>query len=78
MVKDLPANTGDKGWIPDPGRSHMAPGSSACAPQLLSLYSGAQEPRLPSPGALGPVLLNKRSHRSKKHFGWGVAPALCN
>ena len=23
MVKDLPANAGDTGWIPDPGRSHM-------------------------------------------------------
>ena len=27
VVKDPPANTGDRGWIPAPGRSHMPWGS---------------------------------------------------
>ena len=37
MVKDLPANAGNMGSIPDPGRSHMPRSSKACVPQLLSL-----------------------------------------
>ena len=27
VVKNLPANEGDTGWIPGPGRSHMLRGS---------------------------------------------------
>ena len=35
--------------IPDPGRSHMLQSNQAHVPQLLCLYSRAQEPQLPSP-----------------------------
>ena len=35
MVKNLPANAGNTGLIPGPGRSHMAQGNEAHAPQLL-------------------------------------------
>ena len=41
VVKSLPANTGDLGSIPDPGRSHMPWSNQACAQQLLSLCSRA-------------------------------------
>ena len=51
MVKNLPANAGDKGSIPDPERSHMAWSNEARAPQLLSLCSRSQEPQLRSPHA---------------------------
>ena len=38
LVKNGPASAGDTSLIPDPGRSHVAWGSSACVP-----YSGAHE-----------------------------------
>ena len=66
VVKNRPANAGDKGSIPGPGRSHMLWSKLASAPQLLSLHSRAREPQLLSPHALGPVLHNKRSHRNEK------------
>ena len=50
VVKNPPANAGDTGSIPGPGRSHI-PGSKARAPQLLSLHSRAHEPQLLSPCA---------------------------
>ena len=34
MVKNLPANAGDMGLIPGPGRFNMSQGNKACAPQL--------------------------------------------
>ena len=37
VVKNRPANAGDKGSIPGPGRSHMLWSKLASAPQLLSL-----------------------------------------
>jgi len=40
VVKNLPANAGDVGSIPDPGRFHVLQSNYACAPQLLSLCSG--------------------------------------
>ena len=49
VVKNHPASSGDTGSIPDPGRSHMPQSNETCAPQLLSLCSGAQEPQLPKP-----------------------------
>ena len=49
VVKNLPASVGEMGSIPDPGRSHMPRGNQACAPNLLSLYSRAQELQLLSP-----------------------------
>ena len=54
MAKNLPANTGDTGSIPGPGRFHVSWGNSAHAPQLLSLRT------------LEPVLSNKRRHRNEK------------
>ena len=46
MVKNLPANAGDTGSIPGPGRSHMPRSNEAHVPQLLSLCSRAHEPQL--------------------------------
>ena len=51
MVKNLPANAGDTGSIPGPGRSHMLRSNSAHAPQLLNLLSRARKPQLLSPRA---------------------------
>ena len=42
VVKNLPANTGDTGSIPDPGRCHMPRGNDVCVPQPLGLCSGAR------------------------------------
>ena len=51
VVKNLPANAGDTGSIPDPGRFHMPWSNQACASQLLSLCSGAWELQLRNPCA---------------------------
>ena len=51
VVKNLPANVGDTGLSPGPGRSHMPRSKQACVPQLLSLRSRAREPQLLSPHA---------------------------
>ena len=66
VVKNLPANAGDTGSIPDLRRSHMAA-------QQLSLCATTPEPVLQSPGittaeprALEPVLCNKRSQCNEK------------
>ena len=66
MVKNPPANAGDMGLSPGPGRSHMLQSNSARAPQLLSLRSRAREPQLLKPACLEPVPRNKRSHRNEK------------
>ena len=41
MVENLPANAGDTGSSPGPGRSHMPRSNWACEPQLLSLRVSA-------------------------------------
>ena len=46
VVKNPPANAGDTGSSPGPGRSHMPRSNYARAPQLLSLCSRACEPQL--------------------------------
>ena len=51
VVKNPPANAGDTGSSPGPGRSHMPRSNSARAPQRLSLHSRAREPQLLSPRA---------------------------
>ena len=51
VVKNLPANAGDTGLSPGPGKSHMPWSNEARAPQLLSLHSRACEPQLLSPCA---------------------------
>ena len=42
----LTCQWGDTGLIPDPGRFHMPQSNYACAPQLLSPNSRADEPQL--------------------------------
>ena len=49
VVKNPPANAGDTGSSPGPGRSHMSWSNQARAPQLLSLRSRAREPQLLKP-----------------------------
>ena len=66
VVGSPPANAGDMGSGPGPGGSHMPRSSWACAPQLLSLLSGAREPQLLKPAGLGPVLLNGRGRRGER------------
>ena len=46
MVKNLPANAGGTGSSPGPGRSYMPQSNQAHVPQLLSLFSKAQQPQL--------------------------------
>ena len=66
VVKNPPANAGDTGSSPGPGRSHMPQSNRARAPQLRSLRSRACEPQLRKAVHLEPVLGNKRSHRNEK------------
>ena len=66
VVKNPPANAGDTGLSPGPGRSHVPRGNWARAPQLLSLRSRACDPQLLKPVCLEPVLCNKRSHHNEK------------
>ena len=54
VVKNPPANAGDTGSSPGPGRSHMPRSNKARIPQLLSLRSGARKPQLLSPRATTP------------------------
>ena len=53
VVENPPANAGDKGSTPGPGRSHMPWSNEARAPQLRSL-------RAQSPGS------TMRSHHNEK------------
>ena len=46
VVKNPPANAGDAGSSPGPGRSRMLWSNYARLPQLLSLCSRAREPQL--------------------------------
>ena len=57
MVKNPPANAGDMGLIPGPGRSHMPWSNKAHVPQLLSLLSRAH----------GPQLLSLRAETTEAH-----------
>ena len=66
VVENPPANAGDTGSTPGPGRSHVLRSNKARAPQLLSLRSRAREPQLLKPTRLKPVLRNKRSHCNEK------------
>ena len=49
VVRNSPANAGDMGSIPAPGRFHVLRNNEVCGPQLLK------------PAHLEPVLRNKRS-----------------
>ena len=66
IVKNLPANAGDTGLSPDPGRSHMPWSNEAPVPQLLSLRFRACKTQLLKPAHLEPMLGNRRSHRNEK------------
>ena len=66
VVENLPANSADTGSSPGLGGSHMLWSNWACAPQLLTLRSGAREPQLLRPARLGLLLCNRRSHSSGK------------
>ena len=62
VVKNLPANAGDIGVIPGPGRFHNAS-------EQLSPCTTATEPtsrNYESPCALEPMLCNKKSHHNEK------------
>ena len=70
VVKNPPANAGDMGSSPGPGRSHMPQSNKAHVPQLLSLRSIARKPqyraRVPQllkPECLEPML-NKRTREA--------------
>ena len=49
VVKSPPANAGDTGSSPGPGRSHTPRSNQARAPQLLSLRSRARAPQQKKP-----------------------------
>ena len=52
MVKNPPANAGDTGSNPGPGRSHMLHSNEAPVPQLLSPCATNTEARAPRAHAL--------------------------
>ena len=76
MVKNLPANAGDTGLIPGPGRSHMPWSSSAHVSQLLRLRSGAREPRLLMPTCPRAVL-HKRDATARRSPGPPMVSSPC-
>ena len=53
VVKNLPANAGDTGLIPDWGRSHLPQSNKAPEPQLraCALKPGSHNPRVHRPRA---------------------------
>lgn len=55
VLKNLPANAGDRDSIPDLVRSHMPQSNYALVPQLLSLRSRAEKPQSLRPCTLEPV-----------------------
>ena len=75
VVKNPPANAGDTGSIPDPGRSHEP--WSICARVHPNYWACALGPGAPTtehtccscwrPHALKPVLPNKKSHCNESH-----------
>ena len=74
VVENPPANAGDTGSSPGPGRSHMPRGATkpvrhnywACTLEPASRNYWACVLQLLKPVRLEPVLHNKRSHHSKK------------
>ena len=59
VVKNPPANVGNAGLIPDPGRSHTQQRNEAHAPQLLSLFSRTQKLQLLKPMCPGDSALQQ-------------------
>ena len=74
MVKNPPANAGDTGSIPNPGRLHMPQGTCLIQEDCISAPNHLQNqdctclvaPQLLSQQALEPVLCNKRNHSNEK------------
>ena len=66
VVKNPPANAGDTGSIPGPGRSYMPRSNKARARQLLSLCSRAHEPQLLSPRATTTEACIPRAHATRQ------------
>ena len=62
VVGNPPANAGDTGSSPGPGRSYMLRNNWARVPQLLSLCSRAREPQLLSPRATTTEARVPRAH----------------
>ena len=63
MVKTLPADAGDKGLVPDPGRSPQAAQElNPHVTKLLRPCSGTWELQPLSPHTRESTLCNKRSH----------------
>ena len=65
MDKNLPANTGDTGLSPGPGRSHVPRRNQAHAQQPVSLCSRAWKLQPLKSDHLDPVLGDKRGHRNE-------------
>ena len=87
VVENPPANAGDTGSSPGPGRSHMPRSNEALAPQLRSPCSRACEPQLLSPRATTTETRTPRArapHQEKppqweaRALQWRVAPARRN
>ena len=78
MDESPPVNAGDTGSSPGLGRSHVLQSHSAREPQLPSLCSGAQEPRVLRATLKGSTLCNKGSPRNQKpgHHDDRLAAAL--
>ena len=68
VVKNLPANAGDTGSIPGPGRSHMLWSNYTHEPQLLSPRATTTEACVPRARALQQVSHHneKSVHRNKE------------
>ena len=52
VVENPPANAGDTGSSPGPGKSHMPRSNQARVPQLLSLHAATTEAHTPRACAL--------------------------
>ena len=87
LVGNPPANAGDMGLGPGPGRSHMPRSNYVRVPQLQSLRSGAHEPQLLSLRATTTEARTPRARAPQQErppqWGahtpqWRVAPARCN
>ena len=63
-VENPPANAGDTGSSPGPGRSHMLLSNEARAPQLLSLRSRARAPQQEATAMRSPCTTTKSSPHS--------------
>ena len=64
VVKNLPANAGDMGSSPGPGRSYMLWSNSARVPQVLSLHTTTTEAHVPRAHAPRQEATAMRSPRS--------------